>query len=89
VKVKNKIFEELHINDTHNIWEALIDNWYSVEALKEQTGELPNGQYDDVEQMINFLRNKELHLKLLKTRGVEFGSMYLSAKRFLRIHYKG
>ena len=65
----------------------MVDNWFSVEALLQQTGELPNGQYDSMKEMINFLRNKDLHMKLL-SKGTEFGSMYLSAKRFIRRHYK-
>ena len=84
----NSLFKELNINDSHNVWNDMIDNWFSVEALLQQTGELPNGQYNDLQEMINFLRNKELQIKLLKTRGTEFGSMYLSAKRFVRRHYK-
>ena len=84
---QTKLFKELHIDDSHNTWNDLIDNWFSVEALLQQTGELPNGQYNDLEEMINFLRNKNLHFKLLNERGNEFGSMYLSAKRFIRRHY--
>ena len=80
---KNIIFKELKIDESHNEWQENIDNWYSVEALKEQTGILPNGEYNELENMIDFLRNKNLHFRLIRTRGNEFGSMYLSAKRFI------
>ena len=83
-----EIFEEFKINNDHNKWEYHIDNWYSVEALMCQTGELPNGQYDEVDEMMKFLRNKDLHFKLLKERPREFGSMFLTAKRFLRTNYE-
>lgn len=78
------ILKELHIDESHNVWNTYIDNWYSVEAYRQQTGKLPNEiENDEVQVMIDFLRNKPLHFKLLKEKGIEFGSMYLSAKRFV------
>lgn len=82
---KKEIMKKYNLDESHANWQPEIDNWYSVEAFRMQTGMLPNekGAPDSLQTMMDFLDNKELHVKLLKERGTEFGSMYLSAKRFL------
>ncbi len=89
---KEEIIKEYHLNDSHLEWNPMIDNWFSVEAFRQQTGKLPNDpsvpedpKYH-LQVYMDFLDNKELHTKLMTEKPQEFGSMYLSTKRILRQH---
>ena len=83
--IKEEIMKKYNLDKSHSVWQSHIDNWHSIEAFKEQTGMLPNSDNapDEMQTMMDFLDNKDLQMKLLKERGIEFGSMYLSAKRLL------
>jgi hypothetical protein len=86
---RDEILRELNIDQKHNIWEHNVDNWASVEVFKEMTGKLPEPGMDHDAEMqvyIDFLRDKPRQMRLLRERGLEFGSMYLTAKRFLYRH---
>lgn len=78
-----KLFKKHGINESHSVWEPSIDNWYSVEAARQQLGRLPEEKDDTVQVLSDFLDNEDLQRKLLREKGAEFGSMYLSAKRAL------
>lgn len=87
--IKDEIIEKYHLDKSHKVWQPEIDNWFSVEVFRQQTGFLPNdlrAPKDELRVMMDFLDNHKLHKKLLAERGLEFGSMYLSAKRFLMRH---
>ena len=89
---KDKIIKEYNLNESHLKWEPHVDNWHSVQAFLEQTGKLPNDESIPnkpgyhLQVYMNFLNNKELHMKLLKEDPISFGSMYLSSKRILMRH---
>lgn len=86
---KEQVIKRYHLDNSHKQWDDMVDNWYSVEAFRQQTGLLPNdvnAPTDSLRVMMDFLDNKELHLRLLTDKGLEFGSMYLSAKRYLMRH---
>ncbi len=78
-----KIEKKYGLDESHGTWDAHIDNWYSVEVFRLQTGKLPIEGDNEKQVFMDFLDNKELHFKLLKDRGINFGSIYLSAKRAL------
>ena len=82
---KEELMKKYHLDKSHATWNNVIDNWYSVEAYRQQVGVLPNSPNapDEKQTIMDFLDNKELHLKLLKEKGMEFGSIFLSAKRLL------
>ena len=82
---KKQLMEKYHLDESHAEWSAMTDSWYSVEAYRLQAGVLPNSENapDTKETIMAFLDNKDLQFKLLRERGNEFGSIYLSAKRTL------
>jgi len=83
---KEKIVKKYHFDKSHLIWQPAIDNWYSVEAFRQQTGKLPNEKdapKDTLQVFMDFLDNEELHLRLLANDALSFGSMYLSSKRWI------
>jgi hypothetical protein len=80
-----QIINKYHLDKSHSAWDIVIDNWYSIEAFRLQTGKLPNedGAPNDSKQvMMDFLDNQDLQFNLLRQRE-DFGSIYLSAKRCL------
>lgn len=80
----NEICQKYHLNESHSAWQPEIDNWYSVEAFRVQAGRLPVAGDDSQQTLMDFLDNKLLHSTLITERGpMEFGSIYLSAKRAL------
>lgn len=83
---KIELEKKYHLDKSHLVWEPMIDNWFSVEAFRQQTGKLPNeegARKDTAQVMMDFLDNDKLLEKLLGENPLEFGSMYLSAKRWL------
>ena len=89
---KQELMEKYHLDESHAQWQPEIDNWYSVEAFRQQTGKLPNeeGIPNDpkyhLQVYMDFLDNKKLQDELVGKDMLAFGSMYLSAKRTLYRH---
>lgn len=78
------ICKRYHLNESHATWQPEIDNWYSVEAFRLQAGRLPTEGDSTQQVLMDFLDNKALHSRLLQEHHpLEFGSIYLSAKRAL------
>jgi len=67
-------------------WQPEIDNWYVLEVFKEMTGEMPSPDItkdQELKVMTDFMDDLPRQKRLLKERGPEFGSMWLSAHRYV------
>ncbi|MCK4521681.1 MAG: hypothetical protein KAU20_03835 [Nanoarchaeota archaeon] len=81
---KEQLFEKYSIDESHDVWEDSVDNWYSVEVYRAMhEGSLPD--VDDV-SMIYVLEFLDESIHHFGKKG--FGSMYLTSKRMIARHYK-
>ena len=74
---KEELFKKYSINDSHNEWEPIIDNWNGVEIYKTIKGNLPNSNDEDI---LEFIDQCEEDYSFTR-KFTNFGSMYLTAKR--------
>ena len=87
----NKLLKKYHLDESHGIWNSLVDNWLSVEVWRKvHNGELPpqdvtieEAEEEALKTPMAFLDNKKLHKKMLKQDALDFGRHYLTAKRML------
>ena len=83
---KQELFKKYNINESHNVWDDKIDNWYSVEVYRiMHNGNLPP-QYDtSIGWVTDFLDKKEdmkWWVKNVMSRD-NWGSLYLTSKRMV------
>jgi len=83
---KKELFKKYNIDESHNIWESMIDNWMSVEIYRiMHNGELPPGNDLSVDWVLSFLdkqNDMEWWTKNVMCRD-DWGSLYLTAKRMV------
>lgn len=83
---KNELFEKYKINESHNKWDAQIDNWMSIEIYRiMHDGKLPPGDNLSLNWITEFLDKKkdmDWWIKNVMTRE-DFGSLYITSKRMI------
>jgi hypothetical protein len=53
---RNELFKKYQINESHNKWEPMVDNWMSVEIFREMhDGRLPESSDTDTRYIFDFL----------------------------------
>jgi hypothetical protein len=90
-KTKQDLFEKYNVNDSHSEWNDRIDNWTSVEIFRlMHNGRLPEPDDTSFKYITDFAdkfkNNKEV-VKLRERR--DFGSLYLTTKRLIYMHWEG
>ncbi len=86
---KEELFKKYNIDESHNRWEPLVDNWHSVEVYRAvNDGQLPppDGNVGDGLYVLKFLDECQDSNFFLSLPGHKRGSMYLTAKRFVYRH---
>ncbi len=84
---REQLFKKYNINESHNVWDNRIDNWYSVELYRiMHNGNLPpHNDNGEVKWVLDFL-DKKSDMKwwvdnvMSKDNG---GSLYLTSKRMV------
>ena len=83
---KKKLFKKYNIDKSHNVWDNMIDNWYSVELFREMhDGKLPEPENNEVLYVLDFLdKMKDVKFFMqLRNDGKNAGSLFLTAKRMV------
>jgi len=84
---KKELFEKYYINESHNTWDSIINNWISVEIYRiMHNGNLPKDDKSSkwvCEFLDKLESDNEFMLKM--TQRNDFGSLYLTAKRMIYI----
>lgn len=83
---KEELFKKYNIDESHNIWDDSIDNWYSVEIYRiMHDGNLPPGNDMSAKWVIDFLDNHydmDWWVENVMSKP-NWGSLYLTAKRMV------
>lgn len=83
---KEELFEKYSINESHNTWDSMIDDWMSVEVYRiMHEGNLPPQNDKSVKWITEFLDKQEdmaWWVKNVMTRK-DWGSLYLTSKRMI------
>ena len=84
----SKLFKKYSINSSHADWNAVIDNWNSVEIYRLMNdGDLPAPDDTSILYICEFLdktQDADFMKKLINRS--DWGSLYLTAKRMIYLY---
>lgn len=82
---KQELFIKYSINETNNVWDDSIDNWYSIEVYRAMhNGELPPPNDMSIIWVLDFLDKCHADSSFMVSHK-NWGSLYLTAKRMVYI----
>lgn len=85
-KNKEELFKKYNINESHNVWDNTIDNWFSVEIYRRMHNEqLPPDDDMSIAWVLDFL-DKTKDPKYFFSLPESPGSHFLTAKRMVYRH---
>lgn len=80
---KEELFEKYHINESHNVWDNQIDNWFSVEIYRiMHEGDLPPPDDMSIDWVTGFLDKTETDVAWFFNLENK-SSFYMTAKRMV------
>lgn len=85
---KEELFKKYSIDESHNVWDMSIDNWYSVEIYRAMhNGNLPPEGDASIKWVVDFLNECDKDPNFLISRK-NWGSFYMTSKRMIARHYE-